>query len=216
MLIKYTIQLIFLTFTYDVAITFCIDHKFCFIFQLTGSEKQKALIADYKEYNTDTTIKFVVKCLPGQLTNMESEGLHKIFKLQTIITTGSMCAFDELGCLRCYQSVMDILEEFFTLRLKTYQRRKEFLEGMLEAEAAKLSNQARFITEKCSGELVVENKKRKTIVDELLRRGYTPDPVKEWKKSMKEEEDEVPEEEGEEDKEQEIGSKKKPPADPGA
>lgn len=186
------------------------------LLHFSGSEKQKALIADYKEYNTDTTVKFVVKCLPGQLTNMENDGLHKVFKLQTMVTTGSMCAFDELGCLRRFESVMDMLEEFFTLRLKTYQRRKEFLEGMLEAEAAKLSNQARFIMEKCSGELVVENKKRKTIVDELLRRGYAPDPVKEWKKAMQEEEDEAPEDEGQEDDEQQEGAagKKKPPADP--
>lgn len=185
-----------------------------------GDEKQnkhKVLIADYKEYNTDTTVKFVIKCLPGQLTNMENEGLHKVFKLQTVITTGSMCAFDELGCLRRFESVMDILEEFYTLRLKTYQRRKEFLEGMLEAEAAKLSNQARFIMEKCSGTLVVENKKRKTIVDELLKRGYAPDPVKEWKKAMLEEEDAADEEGQEEEEEQTAASSKKkaPPADPG-
>lgn len=181
------------------------------------SDKHKILIADYKEYNTDTTVKFVIKCLPGKLTDMESEGLHKVFKLQSVITTGSMCAFDELGCLRRFESVMDILEEFYTLRLKTYQRRKEFLEGMLEAEAAKLSNQARFIMEKCNGTLVVENKKRKTIVDELLKRGYAPDPVKEWKKAMLEEEDAADEEGQEEEEEQTTTSSKKkaPPADPG-
>lgn len=65
-----------------------------------GSEKVKALISDYKEYNTDTTVKFIITALPGQLQNMETEGLHKIFKLQTMINTSSMCAFDELNCLR--------------------------------------------------------------------------------------------------------------------
>lgn len=65
----------------------------------------KAVINDYKEYNTDTTIKFVVTTLPGQLTNMEREGLHAAFKLQTMISTTSMCAFDSLGCLRKSVSV---------------------------------------------------------------------------------------------------------------
>ncbi|KAJ8915854.1 hypothetical protein NQ315_004668 [Exocentrus adspersus] len=172
-----------------------------------GSEKLKAVLSDYKEYNTDTTIKFIITLLNGQLEVMEKEGLHKAFKLQAIINTSSMCAFDEFGCLRRFDSVMDILREFYTLRLKMYQKRKEFLEGMLQAEAAMLSNKARFIMEKCSGELTVENKKRKTIVDELLKRGYAPDPVKEWKQRNKEEEDEEP---PEEEESQEEDEKKKP------
>lgn len=61
---------------------------------------KKAVIADYKEYNTDTTIKFIISCLPGRLADLENEGLHKIFKLQNMISTTSMCVFDELGCLR--------------------------------------------------------------------------------------------------------------------
>jgi DNA topoisomerase-2 len=97
-----------------------------------------------------------------------------------------------------------------------YQKRKDYLEGILEAEAKKLSNQARFIMEKCNQTLIVENKKRKTIVDELLKRGYAPDPVKEWKQRSKaEEEEQVPEEEEEEAPASEAGSSKKAPVDPG-
>lgn len=39
----------------------------------------------------------------------------------------------------------------------------------------------RFIIEKCDGILVVENKKKKAIIEELLKRGYDSDPVKGWK-----------------------------------
>lgn len=120
-----------------------------------------------------------------------------------------------------FESVIDILKEYFTLRLKYYQKRKDFLEGMFEAEAEKLRNQARFILEKCSGELVVENKKRKTIVDELIKRGYKPDPIKEWKsltESAEEEDTENREEEERSDEEEEevaTTSKKKPSKDTG-
>lgn len=65
----------------------------------------------------------------------------------------------------------EILRDFYDLRLKYYVRRKEFLEGQLQAEADKLSNQARFILEKCDKGLVVENKKRKVMVEELMKRG---------------------------------------------
>ena len=108
-----------------------------------------------------------------------------------------------------FDSVMDMLQEFYALRMKMYIKRKEYLEGMLQAEADRLSNQARFIMEKCSGELVVENKKRKTIIDELLKKNYKPDPVKEWKECcLQEEEEEAQPEENDDDDEQDSEKKK--------
>lgn len=38
---------------------------------------------------------------------------------------------------------MQIMREFYAVRLDFYGKRKEYLEGMLGAEAAKLTNQAR-------------------------------------------------------------------------
>ena len=73
------------------------------------------------------------------------------------------------------------MKEFYNVRIKTYERRKEYMEGMLEAEASKLSNQSRFICEKCDGTLTVENKKKKDMIAELIRRKYDSDPVTAWK-----------------------------------
>ena len=56
---------------------------------------------------------------------------------------------------------MAMMQEFFDLRLKYYGKRKKWMEGMLTAEAGKLSNQARFILEKCDNTIKVENKKKK-------------------------------------------------------
>lgn len=179
------------------------------IFLISGNDKVKSVLSDYKDYCTDTTIKFTVNLQKGQLEVMEREGLHKVFKLQSIANTSSMCAFDEFGCLKKYESVMTILQDFYTLRMKMYTKRKEYLLGVLNAEAAKLSNQARFIMEKCSGELVVENKKRLAMVQELLKKGYAPDPVKDWKKRMAEEEDEDGDQVEEEESQEEDPKKKK-------
>ena len=56
------------------------------------------------------------------------------------------------------------MREFYTLRLEYYDKRKRYMEGSLGAEAAKLSNQARFILEKCDGTVKVENKKKKVNI----------------------------------------------------
>lgn len=39
----------------------------------------------------------------------------------------------------------------------------------------------RFILEKCEGTLVIENKKKKAMIDELVKAGFDSDPVKTWK-----------------------------------
>lgn len=63
--------------------------------------------------------------------------------------------FDHVGSLKKYETVQDIIKDFFELRLKYYVLRKDWLLGMLGAENAKLSNQARFILEKIEGTLVI-------------------------------------------------------------
>ena len=63
--------------------------------------------------------------------------------------------FDHVGCLKKYDTVLEILRDFFELRLKYYGLRKEWLLGMLGAESAKLNNQARFILEKIDGKIII-------------------------------------------------------------
>lgn len=179
---------------------------------LNGTEKTPPLITDYREYHTDTTVKFVVKMTEEKLAEAERVGLHKVFKLQTSLTCNSMVClilynlykkmisilkgnhrlflyferivislkplkfsqlsyswlyscfcfcfffqvlFDHVGCLKKYDTVLDILRDFYELRLKYYGLRKEWLLGMLGAESAKLNNQARFILEKIDGKIII-------------------------------------------------------------
>ncbi|XP_063973742.1 DNA topoisomerase 2 isoform X2 [Diachasmimorpha longicaudata] len=148
---------------------------------LQGTDKTPALITDFKEYHTDVDVKFIVTLNRDKLQELEKEGLHKAFKLQTTTSITSMCAFDDAQCLQKYDSVLQILRGFYKVRLETYQKRKDYLEGMLKAEASKLSNQARFIVEKCDGDLIIENKKKKDMIAELIRRNYDSDPLIAWK-----------------------------------
>ena len=51
--------------------------------------------------------------------------------------------------------MVDILQEFYDVRLDLYRKRKDWLEGQLTAEASRLHHQARFILEKIDGKIVV-------------------------------------------------------------
>ncbi|XP_042253540.1 DNA topoisomerase 2-alpha [Thunnus maccoyii] len=164
---------------------------------LNGTEKVPPLITDYKEYHTDSTVRFVVKMTEEKLREAEAAGLHKVFKLQNPFTCNSMVLFDHVGSLKKYESVQDVLKDFFELRMKYYGLRKDWLAGMLGAESAKLSNQARFILEKIQGILVIENKPKKELIRMLEEMGYDSDPVKAWKQAQEKNEEMEDEEEEE-------------------
>ncbi|KAB5517842.1 hypothetical protein PHYPO_G00171840 [Pangasianodon hypophthalmus] len=151
---------------------------------LQGTEKTPALISDYKEYHTDTTVKFVVRMTEEKLAQAEAAGLHKVFKLQSSLTCNSMVLFDHMGCMKRYESVNDILKEFFELRLHYYKLRKDWLAGSLGAESSKLSNQARFVLEKIEGKISIENKTKRDLIRMLVQRGYESDPVAAWTKAQ--------------------------------
>ncbi|XP_077169268.1 DNA topoisomerase 2-alpha isoform X2 [Paroedura picta] len=173
---------------------------------LGGTEKTPPLISDYKEYHTDTTVKFIVKMSEQKLAEAEAAGLHKVFKLQTSLSCTNMVLFDHVGCLKKYDTAEDILREFYELRLRYYGLRKDWLAGLLGAESTKLSNQARFILEKIEGIIVIENKPKKELIKVLVQRGYESDPLKSWKEAQQKDTNEEKEDDEESGKESEAST----------
>ncbi|KAF8771269.1 DNA topoisomerase 2-alpha-like [Argiope bruennichi] len=166
-----------------------------------GTDKTPAFITDYKEYHTDTTVRFVIKMTPDKFQQARNQGLHKAFKLQTSISLSSMVLFDHLGCLRKYDSPEQILKEFYEVRFALYEKRKDYMVGALEAESLKLKNQARFIIEKCDNKISVENRRKAEMIKLLQDRGYDSDPLKAWKESQKNIDEEKVDEESDTEKE---------------
>ena len=46
--------------------------------------------SDYKEYHTDTSVRFVITFTPEQFVQAEQEGFYKKFKLETFLHTSCM------------------------------------------------------------------------------------------------------------------------------
>ncbi|XP_054744997.1 DNA topoisomerase 2 isoform X2 [Anastrepha obliqua] len=186
---------------------------------LSNGDKGKAVVADYREYHTDTTVRFVITFTAGEFERLQAEegGFHRAFKLTSSMSTNQMHCFDQNNCLRRFPTSIDIIKEYFPVRLEFYSKRKEYLIGQLTAQADRLTDQARFIMEKCDRTIIVENKKRKVMIDELIKRGYKPDPVKEWQRRIQMEDEEEPDDEEEEAEEIASSSavkKEKKPVDP--
>ena len=94
-------------------------------------------IIDFEDYSTHERVGFVVKMDKEKLRKVKEEkGLHVFLKLQTTISTTSMVLFDRNGCIKTYETVQDILEGFFQLRVDFYGKRKAYMENMMTAEAS--------------------------------------------------------------------------------
>ncbi|KAJ3158974.1 DNA topoisomerase 2 [Geranomyces michiganensis] len=141
---------------------------------LAGTEKVPPSIKDYKEYHTDVTVHFVIELTPGQMAKAQEEGLLKKFKLTTLKSVSNMVLFNAQGRLKKYESVYEIMQEFYDLRLDFYQRRKDWLVVKLRRELSKLENQVRFILRVISGELIVQNRKRDNVIQQLRASNYDP------------------------------------------
>jgi DNA topoisomerase-2 len=131
-------------------------------------------IKDFKENHTDTTVSFTITADKAKIDEFEREknGLMGKFKLTGTLSTSNMTLFDTSNRLVKYTTPEDIFAVFYDIRLDFYVRRKTRLVKNLRTEQMKLSNKARFVEEVCTGELVVSNRKRTAILQELQDKGY--------------------------------------------
>ncbi|OMJ19226.1 DNA topoisomerase 2 [Smittium culicis] len=142
----------------------------------TGTDKVQPIIKDFKEYHTDTKVDFYLTLTDKQMNDARKEGFEARFKLIGSISTSNMVCFDREGRIKKYDSPEAIITEFYPLRLRYYQLRKDALIAQLSEEWERLNNRARFVLEIIQKKLVVQNRKRNDIIEELFNRGYKPFP----------------------------------------
>ena len=71
-----------------------------------------------------------------------------------------------------YDSILDILKEYITVRLSTYTSRKTNILEQFKAEIDLYELKIRFITDFIEGNIVIVNKRKKEIIEQLDTRGY--------------------------------------------
>ncbi|KAJ5321679.1 hypothetical protein MYU51_013229 [Penicillium brevicompactum] len=160
------------------------------------AEKVPSFIKDYKDYNDHTKVHFIIQLDEKHMKGALSEGLEEKFKLTKSIATTNLVAFDPEGRITKYATVDDILKEFFVIRLKYYERRKQHQLAAMQKDLEKFSNQARFVKMIIDGTLVISKKKKPVLVVELKEKGFKP--ISKTAEAAKMGEDEPVVEEGEE------------------
>jgi len=142
-------------------------------------KKVAPLIKDVYENYTDTTVEFVITFAKGKLQELESNkgehgcnGLEKLLKLYNTSSTTNMNLFNADDKLKKYDTVNEIIDDYYSIRLNYYDDRKDNLIENLERELLILSNKAKYIKEVLDGTIDLRKKKKQEIMDMLWKKNY--------------------------------------------
>ena len=139
-----------------------------------------ATVKDYDDMSKDTTVDFTIQFHKGKIEELEAQkteqegcnGLEKLLKLYTTKSTTNMHLFDAQDKLKKYETVTQIIDDYFETRYKMYDERKKYRVNELEKEVVLISNKARFIQENIDGVVDLRKKSKEMVVALLKGRGY--------------------------------------------
>jgi len=126
--------------------------------------KEKTFLG-YTDNSTDTKVYFELEFDDGYLQS--AKDLDKLFHLCKKYSVTNMHLFDPNGTIKKYDTAVDIMNEYYTVRLKTYEKRTFYELEILEYQLKIISNKVKFILMIVEKKLVVNNKKRSELETEL-------------------------------------------------
>ena len=142
------------------------------------TKKQKFYILDYSDNSTDTRVEFLVKVEPNILSGITCnvdkniDSIEEYFKLSSTIKLTNLHLYDERGVVKRYDTIYDILDNYYIVRLDYYEKRKTYQTKKIENDLEHESNRMRFITDVVEDRVVVFKNKRENIIKYLVDNKY--------------------------------------------
>jgi DNA topoisomerase-2 len=145
-----------------------------------AGKKIPPTIKDFTSVCTEVAVDFTVVFPKGKLQDLEDSvdangcnGLEKLLKLFTTVSTTNMHMFNSECKLHKYTDVEEIIDDFYGVRMDLYKKRKEYLVNALQQKLVKLSNRARYIQETLKGTVDLRRKKAEEVTALLSSMQFT-------------------------------------------
>ena len=142
-------------------------------------KKPQTIIKDYDDMSKDINVDFTIVFAKGKIQELEAEncdyncnGIYKLLKLYTTNSTSNMHLFDANDKLQKYETIEDIIDDYYLTRLALFQTRKDYMIDAIEKELKLLSNKAKYIKEVLDDTIDLRKKKKEDIFKMLLTKGY--------------------------------------------
>ena len=142
------------------------------------NKKNKAFVKDYNDMSTDTRVDIEITMNEPidegkQMVQTYIIILKKTMKLYTSQSTNNMHLFTDEEKLTKFDNEKEIVDKYFPVRLKYYQKRKEYMIASIEKELRLLSNKARYIQSTLNGKIDLRGKKKGDILNMMNEEKYT-------------------------------------------
>ena len=142
-------------------------------------KKVTPIIKEYDDMSKSTNVDIVItfndnlaQILETNTVEYDCNGLEKILKLYTTVSTTNMHMFDHNECLKKYDNISDIIDDYFGPRLQLYDDRKKYqLEALLN-ELTVMKNKQRYIQEILDETLDLRRKSKDDILKMMNDKNY--------------------------------------------
>jgi DNA gyrase/topoisomerase IV subunit B len=127
-------------------------------------------ITDYKDKSTKNKIYFELIFKPDDYIDIKTKDndyILKKFNLITSLSETNMYLFDRDNLIKKYNSIYEILDYFYEIRLEYYIKRKELLLNDLEIDKLVLQNKVRFIKNIINNTIKIMNIKKDKLYLQL-------------------------------------------------
>jgi DNA topoisomerase-2 len=138
-------------------------------------------VKGYENNSSTVNIKFMINFTSSEVVDkylrVESNGLTKFendFKLSTSKPLGitNMYAFNSKGTIQKFNTPIDIIINFYQVRLEYYQKRKDYLTSKLKYDLDILRNKIRFIKAVVNEEIIIHKLKKADLEIRLEKDEY--------------------------------------------
>ena len=129
-------------------------------------------LKDFKSNSTEVSVDITVQFPKGVLTTMSQEAVEKTLKLNTTVSTSNMHMFNSECKLHKYETVAEIIDDFYEVRLAMYAKRKASQEDAMNRKLVKLSNRAKYIMGNLNDTIDLRRKTNDAVVALLESKGF--------------------------------------------
>ena len=154
-------------------------------------QEENSWILDYENHSSDQRVNFVVKVNDDVLvanTYKTEDVIKEKFKLTTTKSTTNIHLYNRNGVIHKYDTIYQIMDEHYHIRLNMYQKRKDYqLEVMLKLIQL-LRSKMRFIEYVIDEKIKVYRQSKVTIIEKLCEYQfpfYENNEITEYKEKKK-------------------------------
>ena len=105
--------------------------------------------------------------------NVQIDVFEKMFKLTSKISTSNMHLIDHNNKIRKYANELEIMEDFYAVRVDYYNKRKQYQLDTLKSELELLSEKVRFILAVIDESIPVKKSTKDQLIEILKQQKFT-------------------------------------------